>query len=243
MQTVVLLDADGPLHRGNQLHLPHTGGGAVTRYAWMLQQVPTILGHLRDSMLPLAATRYDSTRVDGTREQPLPFRVEPMEDADTIWSELLDYGRIIAGHIHPAPHALTGTAARRIRASTQWHDAADAAYTVTAWLTHHEHRIAELDITTAGTDEALFTTIGRLLATYRITPARLRTTPTRCGLCGEQAVRAEWTINRNGDVARTVQCTVCLSRYEPEEVTDGPHLQGSSETSPQIRTHHQTLAS
>ena len=211
----------------------------MTAYAWMLQQVPVIIAHLRDSMLPLAATNYDRTRVDGTREQPLPFRIEPMQDADDLWAALTAYGNHIARHIRPAPHALTAG----LRASQQWHEAGDAAHTITAWLIAHEDRIADLDIPVEGTDEILFTAISQLLNRYRITPRRLRTTPTRCDLCGEQAVQAEWTINRDGATARTVQCTVCHTRYEPEEVTRAPQLPTSSQTSPTIHHHHQTLAS
>lgn len=220
----------------------------MTRYAWMLQQVPVILAHLRDSMLPLQATRYDSTRVDGTREQPLPFRIEPMEDADELWSNLLAYGRVVARHLNPAPHAIAGTAANSIRASTQWHEAGEAAYTVTAWLTFHEQRIAELNIDTDGLDEDLFATIGSLLGKHRIHPARLRTAPTRCALCGEHAVRAEWAINRNGDVAQTVQCTVCGCRYDPEEVTHdraitrAADLPGSSEEGAPVDPNDQPVA-
>lgn len=215
----------------------------MTRYAWMLTQVPVILAHLRDSMIPLQATRYDSTRVDGTRDQPLPFRVEPMEDADQLWSDLLTYGRVIARHIYPAPHALTGTAANTIRASTQWQEAGDAAFTVTGWLTFHEERIAQLEVDADGEANALFATIGRLLGKHRIHPARLRTTPTRCALCGELAVRAEWAINRDGDVAQTVQCTACRLRYDPEEVTSGrTDLPASSPGNREIDHHREAVA-
>lgn len=222
----------------------------MTRYAWMLRQVPAIIAHLRDSMLPLAATDYDRTRVDGTRDQPLPFRLEPMEDADTLWADLTTYGTLIACRIHPAPHALT----TRLRASTQWHDAADAAYTITAWLTFHEDTIADLTLDVDGEANTLFATIGHLLAKYRITPTRLRTYTRECRICGEPAVYAEWALDRDGVLAHTEQCTVCGQRYEPsalparadiitlwndldledfqteleEEATDATHLPASS---------------
>lgn len=188
----------------------------MTAYAWMLQQVPVIIAHLRDSMLPLAATDYDRTRVDGTREQPVPFRIEPMQDADELWAALTAYGNEVARFVHPSPYALL----TRLRASTQWHEAGDAAHTITAWLVANEERIALLpddharDIAADG----LFLLISRLLNRYRITPRRLRTSPTRCVLCGSVAVQAEWTLDRAGTVAQTAQCTVCLRRYDPTEV-------------------------
>ncbi|WP_431800352.1 hypothetical protein [Microbacterium kunmingense] len=205
----------------------------MTRYAWMLQQVPVIVAHLRDSMLPIAATDYDRTRVDGTRDQPLPFRLEPMQDADDLWAALTAYGRDIAWHIQPSPHALT----TRLNASQQWHEAGDAAYTITAWLTAHEERIATLEPDPARDTAAdgLFLLISQLLNRYRITPRRLRSHPTRCVLCGNTAVHAEWTLNREGDIAQTVQCTVCLRRYDPQEVTcsspTGKQLAASTEAS------------
>ncbi len=214
----------------------------MTRYAWMLQQVPVIIAHLRDSMLPIAATVYDRTRVDGTREQPLPFRLEPMQDADDLWAALTDYGNEIARHVHPSPYALV----TRLRASTQWHEAGDAAHTITAWLIANEERIALLhpDENRETAADVLFLQISQLLNRYRITPRRLRTTATRCLLCGEVAVHAEWTIDRHGAIAQTAQCTVCLRRYDPEEVTlRGPaHLPASSQESPPLRTHDQALA-
>jgi hypothetical protein len=205
----------------------------------MLQQVPVIIAHLRDSMLPLAATAYDRTRVDGTREQPLPFRIEPMQDADALWAALTAYGNEIARHLHPAPHALL----TRLRASQQWHDAGDAAYTITAWLIAHEDRIGELNLEVYGTDEVLFLQISQLLNRYRITPRRLRTYARECRVCGEPAVYAEWTINRDGAIAQTIQCTVCLRRYEPEEVTDGTaHIPASGEASESVSHHDQAVA-
>ncbi|WP_425837003.1 hypothetical protein [Microbacterium sp. PA5] len=216
----------------------------MSEYAWKLSQVPVIIAHLRDSMIPLAATDYDRTRVDGTRDPALPLRIEPMQDADDLWAALTAYGAVIGWHITPAPHALT----TRLTASVQWHEAGDAAHTITAWLIHHEDRIAQLDLTVIddhGLDVTLFTLIGRLLAKYRITPARLRTSPTRCRVCGEHAVRAEWAPDRTGTIHRTVQCTVCLTRYDPtEEVTHEPAVDvpAGSETSPPFRPHHQTVA-
>lgn len=182
----------------------------MTQYAWYLTQIPVIIAHLRDSMLPLAATQYDRTRVDGTRDQPLPLRVDAMEDADQLWAALVDYGRHIAASIQPAPHALT----QRLTASTQWHDAGDAAHTISAWLIYNEQHIADAPPYIGDTDLVLFDAIRRLLAKHRITPARLRTSPTRCVVCGEHAVRAEWAWNRAGELAETVQCTVCEQRYE-----------------------------
>lgn len=185
----------------------------MTRYAWMLQQVPVIIAHLRDSMLPIAATSYDRTRVDGTREQPLPFRVEPMQDADDLWAALVTYGREIAWHVQPSPHALT----TRLRASQQWHEAGDAAYTITAWLTAHEERIADLEPapTREIAADGLFLLISQLLNRYRILPRRLRTQTRDCRVCGEPSVYAEWTIDQRGAIAQTEQCTVCGERYEP----------------------------
>lgn len=185
----------------------------MTAYAYMLAQVPVIIAHLRDSMIPLAGTDYDRTRVDGTKEQPLPFRIQPMQDADELWAALTDYGNEIARHIHPSPYALL----TKLRASTQWHDAGDAAHTITAWLIEHEERIAQLPDDDAREQSALglFPLIGQLLGRYDITPRRLRVRRGRtCVICGEDAIYAEWEIGRNGQVATTVQCTVCGQRYE-----------------------------
>ena len=59
---------------------------------------------------------------------------------------------------------------------------------------------------------------------------------------GADAVYAEWTINRDGDITQTVQCTVCHRRYEPEEVARAPHLPASSEASEPVRHHDQAVA-
>lgn len=188
----------------------------TSRYAWMLTQVPVIIAHLRDMMLPLAATQYDRTRVDGTPEPALPFRIEPMQDADDLWAALTNYGNEIARHIRPAPHALT----TRLRASQQWHEAGDAAHTITAWLVHHEESIAELteDAATDIAAETLFALIGRLLAAHRIAPKRLRTYTRTCRICGEPSVYAEWALDARGALAQTEQCTVCGERYNPDDL-------------------------
>lgn len=200
----------------------------MTAYAWMLQQVPVIVAHLRDTMIPLAGNSHDRTRIDGTREQPLPFRLQPMLDADQLWDALTDYGRFVAAWIQPSPYALTVP----LRASQDWREAGDAAHTITAWLINHEDRIAALNLNVAGTDDVLFTLISQQLNRYRITPRRLRTRTTSCGTCGADAVYAEWTLNARGEIAQTIQCTRCRRRYDPREVViRAPHLPASSAAS------------
>lgn len=221
----------------------------MSRYSWYMGQVPVILGHLRDSMHPVQATRYDNTRVSGTREQPLPFRIEPMEDADQLWAELIWYGSVVAQHLGgTSPHALRGAWANEkgdimLRPSDRWNEVAEQAYTVTAWLTYHQDDIGTLGTAVEGMENLLFADIGRMLAKYRISPNRLRTSATCCGLCGETAVRAEWALNRDGDIAVTVQCTVCRRRYDPEEVTGAAHLQRSLTAGASLGEDHQAVAS
>lgn len=173
-----------------------------------------IIAHLRDSMIILGATAYDSVRVDTSRDPSVPFRLEAMQDADTLWAALTDYGNEIARYVRPAPHALTA----RLRASQSWEEAGDAAHTIAAWLVAHEERVATVAPDVMGADDRLFFEIRRLIGRYRIEPQRLRTYTRVCRVCGERAVFAEWVINRAGEVAQTEQCTVCHERYEPSKL-------------------------
>lgn len=188
----------------------------MTAYAYLLSQTPVIIAHLRDSMVMLGATVYDRDRVDTSREQTVPFRLDAMVDADTLWDALTSYSNEIALAIRPAPHALTA----RLRASQAWNEAGDAAYTISAWLTGNEERIAQLTPSDAADLAAdhLFDLIRRLLARYRIEPRRLRTHTRQCLLCGEPdaAVYAEWSIGRDGQVEHTEQCVVCGERYDAD---------------------------
>lgn len=220
----------------------------MSSYSWHMSQVPVILGHLRDSMIPLQATQYDNTRITGSRDPQLPFRLEPMEDADQLWAELIWYAREIAANLTgPTPHALTGAWTNQhgyliIRPSSDWYAVGEQAHTVTAWLTYHQDDIARVRrADTHAMETALFQHIGRLLAKYRVTPARLRTEAVRCDLCGATAVRAEWAMNRAGHIDQTVQCTVCHQRYEPKE-TRSADVQAGSETRTPISHNHQTVA-
>jgi hypothetical protein len=83
-------------------------------------------------------------------------------------------------------------------------------------------------------------------------------------LCGEAAVYAEWTLDRNGAIAQSEQCTVCGERYDPnqlptraavlmlaewrpapdlEEVTDdAAHVPAGSPESESLHHHDQTVA-
>lgn len=194
----------------------------MTAYAYLLSQVPVIIAHLRDTMVPLQGTDYDRVRVDGSREKQLPFRIEPMTDADTLWAALTAYGNEVARHIHPSPYALL----TRLRASTQWHDAGDAAHRITAWLIEHENRTAGLEPSGARelAADTLFDEISRLLNRYRITPRRLRTFTRECVLCGRATVYAEWRISRDGRVEQTEQCTYCKQRYEAHTLPTRAHI-------------------
>lgn len=192
-------------------------------FRWHLSQVAPLLAHLRDSMVPLAAGSLDA-RVSGTREVPLPFRSEPMDDADRLWSKLVWYGSTVAQSLRSddAPGVLTrpwldAQGNIRIYPGEDWRDTGNLAAAVTRWLIEHAEDVERIADDISGEEFDLFDDIRRTLARYRFHPVRLRTSASVCVLCGAVAVRAEWNANRRGDVDVTVQCTRCGERYDPRE--------------------------
>lgn len=201
-------------------------------YHWHLSQMPVVLAHLRDSMVPLQAVPFDAVRVGGSKERPLPFRTgdlseanddKPtlMDEADALWDALVWYGSNVAQHLGPdvpSPHVLrfawfTSAARYVIQPSHSAAHVGEQAYTVTAWLSHHADTVETLPL--RDLEAGLFSDLRRLMAKYRLNPVRLRTRATPCQLCGGIAVQAEWTINHRGDTNVTNQCVSCGERYDP----------------------------
>lgn len=77
-------------------------------FIWHIRQIPFQLAHLRElTETPIAAVDTSVTRIMGGNEQArLPYRVDPADDADLLWTTLILFAREVAEHTgNPAPKA------------------------------------------------------------------------------------------------------------------------------------------
>lgn len=166
----------------------------VENYTWHLDQVPGLLEVIQASAIPLAAARYDAVRVDVSRDgAPVPFRVDSIDDADDLWSALVQYAENVADLFERlGPHTLApmplvarwriGTETSGIRPGANVR--ADA-FAVVAWLVELVDWVGQLP--ELGDSEAfLFDRIRALRPRYGLwAPAPRKRPAPVCHTCGE----------------------------------------------------------
>lgn len=165
------------------------------REGWVadhLVVIPSLLEHMRESVIPLAAAGT-SERVSGSHEPPAPLRLGPADSADELWSYLCDFTDLVAtrtGERNPIQ-----TSDRFIRARSP-HDAATAAAAVVQWLNRARYRIETDPII-----EEYFRRETHLISVVRraqqLHPVEMRQLPARfrCKVCGDFSVQVEYAVD------------------------------------------------
>jgi hypothetical protein len=193
------------------------------RYEWHLDLIPGLLEVMRLERTPLAASRTDKVIVSGTKGDgpPLPFRTEPVEEADDLWAALAAYVIEVSELLgEPAPHVLRASwwrdgQVQGIRASADSATARTDAFHVVGWLVDREELIAPHS-GVQDSEEFLFGLIRKARARYQSAPRPRRARPRECGICGEQAVLIDW-MDVPGGVGPALpvgRCSECGQQYE-----------------------------
>lgn len=188
----------------------------VQRFEAHLDQVPVLIEFLRGHRVPLQAGSLNERVTGGGGEAPVPFRVDPVDDADDLWAALIEYTGEIASRLEQAL-PVTGSDVWATFRGTQGipahlgpAGARRASFTIVAWLIDHAPRIHPLELTDS--EDHLFTLIRKLSARY-VVPSVDRPAHRRvCTVCGEQAVVVAWLLGGTGEA----ECTTCGATYSPE---------------------------
>lgn len=192
------------------------------RYEWHLDLIPGLLEVMRDAMPAISSDsrRYGGERVTGSREAPLPFRVDPADEADDLWAALAAYVIEVAELLgEPAPHVLRASwwrdgQVQGVRASADSDTARRNAFQVVGWLVDREAVIAPHS-GVQDSEEYLFGLIRKARARYQMVRPR-RARPRPCEVCGEQAVHVEW-MDVPGGIGPALpvgRCSQCGQQYE-----------------------------
>lgn len=169
------------------------------RERWLanhLVVIPSLLEHMRGSVVPLAASGT-SERVGGSQEPPAPLNLRAADDADRLWSHLCHFVGLVATRIgEESPLVIDGRTLRHRSPA----DVALAAGMLVRWLNRAKYRIAtdaffERYFTS---EENLFLEVERA---RRLHPVEMKQLPARfrCKVCGEFGIRVEY--ETNGDPA------------------------------------------
>ncbi|MBS0231766.1 MAG: hypothetical protein JSS52_11495 [Proteobacteria bacterium] len=188
----------------------------VQRFEAHLDQVPVLIEFLRGHRVPLQAGSLNERVTGGGGEAPVPFRLDPVDDADDLWAALIEYTTEVGERLHmPLPHSgneiwRANTIVQGIPAHLGANGARRAVFPIVAWLIDHAPRIHPLELTDS--EDHLFTLIRNLSARYVVPPIDRPAHRRVCTVCGEQAVRVAWLLGGTGEA----ECGTCGATYAPE---------------------------
>ncbi|MFA5606635.1 MAG: hypothetical protein WDA07_05550 [Leucobacter sp.] len=187
-------------------------------FTWHIEQAPFQLQYMRDlAENPIAAQDASAIKVRGGKDSaPLPYRVDPADDADELYAVLLIFGQDVAEKIGGAsPRALREriwrgqTEPQGLPVCTP-HEAFSLATEIILWLKACTHQIAH-DPDLHDAPDHLIDLIRRMRARYpRSEPKFKAYRPRPCPTCGERTILPIW-----GSVGlEAMQCDTCKRRWD-----------------------------
>lgn len=216
------------------------------RYASHLERIPELLMLCRSAAVALKSQQFDRVLVDESREAPLPFRVDAVDDADLLWALLVLYGREVAellGGSSPAvlrSQSWSTTDVQGVRSAASAEATFGHASEVVRWLVQRAESIGPLT-ELEDSEEHLFAFVRVLSRQYRLEERPDRSGLRRCPICGERAVAVTFA-QVAGREASLVRCTVCGNdRFE--EVAHGADVLASRAEGAALGRDDQTVAS
>ncbi|WP_456285958.1 hypothetical protein M1D46_14995 [Microbacterium sp. JZ70] len=164
--------------------------------------MPGLIDVIHDGRVTLASSQTDKVVVSGSKADmnPLPFRLDSVDQADELWAALIEYTLEVADTLGTdRPHVLRATWFQRgnvagIRAAATGRDVSWAASEVVGWLVTNMLAVAALDAL-RDSEEHLFELARK---------ARGRHTITRPGAHAPAPCAATWrcsSIGRTSPVA------------------------------------------
>lgn len=189
------------------------------RYEQFLDQLPILLETMREHANPLKAAGLSERVSGGGGEAPLPFRADPVDDCDDLWSALVEYVGEVAERLQDAAPGAAGASwassngIRGIGAGVSGDQAYKAGFVLIAWAIDRAEKIQALGL--RDSEDHLFSLIRKLMGRYVVPPIERPSRRRLCSVCGEYAVVVDWILGDAGEAA----CAVCGAVYaiEPME--------------------------
>jgi hypothetical protein len=187
---------------------------AAAQSARALNDAPHLVAHIRSLIVPSVSRPSDGMPRAASKEPPAPLRLEPTDDVDAVFAQLVDWVTYWAGALD-RPQPPTARAGRINEAGeTQGlrgnitPESAEALTRIlvnqlSAWEPDIHRHPAARDYY-----EDVTTIVRRASNRYPQAPRGQRpVSPRRCAVCDEHAVGAEWASEDARDVI--VSCTNC----------------------------------
>lgn len=179
----------------------HLCGPCYGRARHNLQQAPQLLAHIRSQVVPSMESAR-GPRVSGSREAPIPLRPDPVDDADDLYAQLVNWIVSFARQTGVRPPAsavaFLNLDADAVRLPSWARDQA-SAYTLAddlvRWYEQHETTIVSKlpPLTVKAWCEDIGTIVGAFRSRYPQADRKPRQAKAReCPTCGEHAMHAEF---------------------------------------------------
>ncbi|KDP90895.1 MULTISPECIES: hypothetical protein [Clavibacter] len=195
---------------------------SAARAASALAAAPQLMSHIRHQVAPSIVRASDGMPRAASKEPPASARVDPIDDADAVYAQLVDWLVSWCDTFAARPPAV----ARQVRSSRDGvvqgfrgsMDAATAAGLTRAVCVNLS--VMEADILRHPHARVYFDDIAAIIhqasARYPQAPGPRRTViPRACDACFEDAVGAHWGSSDLLDVV--VRCQNCEKRYSPTD--------------------------
>ena len=214
---------DGITHY-RQADIGHYCHGCATRIQARLAEAPRILAVLRASLAGIRAVDTTNQRVDGTRDQRLPFNEHTLELADDLYAGICNWAISHAqtmGVTGSLPAGLSRLAevekdARSVPAVSSPREAAQRLREIVEWLTKWGDTIAHTIPAPSLADyhADIVDMIRKARGAAGLTEPRPRRASKRpCWVCGDQEVEASIP-----DVGpEVVRCAACHTVFDSSE--------------------------
>jgi hypothetical protein len=183
------------------------------RTAEALRAAPDLVMHIRAQIVPGGGGASDGMPRATSKEPPAPARLEPMDDADDVYAQLVLWVTYWAEELRLDPPSSTVIAwsnrreVQGFRAMTTPEGARTLTHLQSLWLNLHAEKIAAHDAGVTFQDNIVDVLSG-LRGKYPTAPRPPRKVfPRQCPVCDEFAVGAEWFSEDTRDVE--VKCAEC----------------------------------
>lgn len=193
------------------------------RITHALDTIPDLMMHMRAQIVPSGGGMSDG-QPRGSKEPPAPLRINPLDDADSLFAKLVSWTEVIGGKTHsPQPSVAVWINFREVQGFkvVTTEVAHQLASQLTEWFHVRIETICGLDIATEFHDDLCYgwddaPGVFKLMGRYPMEPRPLRAAEKReCPICGHQEVFVKWPDSLDPDIA--IMCGRCKWVAEPEK--------------------------
>ena len=186
---------------------------AAVRARQRLTEAPGLIAYVRTLIVPASAQQSDGQPRGGSKEPPAPLRVDAVDEADSVYAQLLNWVAYWSEQLHiPAPVTATyawsnDREAQGFRAGVTPEGAAGLVQNLATWLMLHQPAI-ELHEQAGEYLNDVAQLIRDLRGKFpRVSRGMRPVSPRPCPVCDEAAMGAEWHSDELTDF--TLACAHC----------------------------------